>query len=58
MSKLVLFNWVYCIPGARSQEPMAREPDMDLLIMAFGSFVDKHKLAHIKKRSAHTRFQK
>ena len=29
---------------------MAREPDVALLIMASGSFVDKHKLAHIKKK--------
>ena len=28
---------------------MAREPNVALLIMASGSFVDKHKLAHIKK---------
>ena len=28
---------------------MAREPDVALLIMAPGSFVDKHKLAHTKK---------
>ena len=37
---------------------MAREADVTLLITASGSFVNKHKLAHIKKRSAHTRFQK
>ena len=34
--------------------PMARKPYVALLITAFGSFVDKHKLVHIKKRiSAH-----
>ena len=37
---------------------MVREPDVALLIIASGSFVDKHKQAHIKKRYALTRFQK
>ena len=36
---------------------MACEPDMARLITAFSSFLDKHKLAHIKK-TAHTKFQK
>ena len=30
-----------------SQEPTAREPHVALLIMAPGSFVDKHKLTYI-----------
>ena len=33
----------------RGQKPMARKPDVALLITTFGSFVDKDKLAHIKK---------
>ena len=33
----------------RGREPMARQPYVALLITASGSFVDKHKLAHIKK---------
>ena len=32
------------------REPMAREPDVALLITASGSFVAKHKLPHIKEK--------
>ena len=31
---------------------------LDLLITAYGSFDDEHKLVHTKKISAHTSFQK
>ena len=34
----------------RGRKPMAREPGVALLITASGSFVDKHKLPHIKKK--------
>ena len=32
------------------REPMAREPDVALLITASGSFVATHKLRHIKEK--------
>ena len=37
---------------------MACEPDVALLITASGSFVNKHKLPHIKKKDLRTKYFK
>ena len=38
----------------RDREPMARKPDVALLITASSSFVAKHKLRHIKEKDQRT----